>query len=416
MAPMVAASDYAFRCLVERHGADLTFTQMLHARNLVEDDTFARHHLDFPFSTECMVKSQRDCIEGMTPSSTIKHTPGPLMVQLAGHNPDLMLKASSLLLEKCDLDGIDVNFGCPQGIARKGNYGAFLLEHNVHVACDILTRLKRHFPHTLVSCKIRLPLSLNVDNVKNRILQLQNTGIDFITVHGRTLEENKTKTLACHTDLLQCAVETAEIPVIANGGIERHDDIQRLKEQTGAAAVMSSEALLETPNLFQMDSHDYSPQQRFRQQMSLAREYIQLCASYPPLPGVLGGFGSFQIVKGHLFKMLHRYLQQHADIREQLTCSTKLRDALVAVDELERRYDCAQIDWQKCPSSQPNASWYRRHWEARALVHQRGREALSTSTKTIQERKNEMKTRIARLRQERLIKNEVPTSIAGIVS
>jgi tRNA-dihydrouridine synthase len=242
---------------------------------------------------------------------------------------------------------------------------------------------------------------------------LQNTGIDFMTVHGRTLEENKTKTMACHTDMLRLAVETADIPVIANGGIERHDDIQVLRDKTGAAAVMSSEALLETPNLFQMESHDFSPQKRFQQQMSLAREYIQLCASYPPLPGVLGGFGSFQIVKGHLFKMLHRYLQQHADIREQLTCSTRLRDALVAVDELERRFhSCAKNDWQNCPSSQPSASWYRRHWEARALVHQRGREALSTSNKTIQEQKKEIKERIAKLQQERVAKNAEPTSIA----
>jgi hypothetical protein len=49
MAAMVAASDYAFPCLVEQYGADLTFTQMLHTRNIVEVVTFAPYHLDFPF-------------------------------------------------------------------------------------------------------------------------------------------------------------------------------------------------------------------------------------------------------------------------------------------------------------------------------------------------------------------------------
>lgn len=397
MAPMVAASDYAFRCLVEQHGADLTFTQMLHARNLVEDASFARYHLDFPFSPK-LVKSQQDCIEGMTASIPQTHSPGPLIVQLAGYDPEIMVRASSLLLEKCEFDGIDVNLGCPQGIARKGKYGAFLMEYNLDVACDILTNLKRHVP--IVSCKIRLPLSLQQDHVKNRILRLQDTGIDFMTVHGRTLEENKTKTSACHVDLLRLAVETADIPVIVNGGIERHDDIHILREQTGAAAVMSSEALLEMPNLFQTDSHDFSPPRRFQQQVGLAREYIQLCASYPPLQGVLGACGSFSVVRGHLFKMLHRYLQQHSDIRDQLTCSTNLRDAVVAVDELERRY--STIDWNVCLSSQPNASWYRRHRDAR--VHQRGLKPLSIMT--LEEQKKEMKERIAKLRQERLAKNE----------
>ena len=78
-----------------------------------------------------------------------------------------------------------------------------------------------------------------------------------MTIHGWTLEENKTKTSACHVDLLGLAVETANIPVIVNNGIEQHDDIHMLREQTEAVAVMSSEALLEMPNLFWIDSHDF---------------------------------------------------------------------------------------------------------------------------------------------------------------
>jgi tRNA-dihydrouridine synthase len=65
-----------------------------------------------------------------------------------------------------------------------------------------------------------LPLSLNVDNVKNFISQLQHTGIDFMTVHGPTLlEENTTKMLACYTEI-------ANIPVIGNCSMDRHDDIR----------------------------------------------------------------------------------------------------------------------------------------------------------------------------------------------
>ncbi len=40
------------------------------------------------------------------------------------------------------------------------------------------------------------------------------------------------------------------IPVVANGGIETGADAERLLRETGADAVMSSEALLENPGLF----------------------------------------------------------------------------------------------------------------------------------------------------------------------
>lgn len=117
MAPMVAASDHAFRCLVERHGVQLAFTQMLHARNLVNDPVFRLHHLDFPFSSD-LTASQESCIEGMPPSirNSEQHVAGPLIVQLAGHDPDLIVRAFDVLVEEeCEFAGIDVNLGCPQG-------------------------------------------------------------------------------------------------------------------------------------------------------------------------------------------------------------------------------------------------------------------------------------------------------------
>jgi tRNA-dihydrouridine synthase len=363
---------------------------MLHARNLVEDPTFRTNHLDFPFLGK-LTPSQHDCIEDM-PLPTIRrhhhHAPGPLIVQLAGHDPNLMVRAFDVLLkENCQFAGVDVNLGCPQSIARKGQYGAFLHEENEDLVCDILKRLRQHLPlQYSVSCKIRLPRSLKEQDIMNRIQRLVETGIDFITVHGRTLEENKTKTRGVHVDKISLAVETAgSVPVIANGGIEHYSDVHTILTTTNAAAVMSSEALLETPNLFATDSTQLSPHDVFQQQVGMAREYIDLCTLHPPLPGVLGGFGSYSIVKGHLFKMLHRYLHQHADIRDQLTASTKLVNALNVLDELQSRYG-GQDEYDACPSSKKDSSWYRRHWAANRRVHQRRKTQETVNVKSVEER------------------------------
>jgi tRNA-dihydrouridine synthase 1 len=49
----------------------------------------------------------------------------PLIFQLSGNNPDLCLEAARMVEEF--VDGVDLNLGCPQRIASRSGYGAFLM-------------------------------------------------------------------------------------------------------------------------------------------------------------------------------------------------------------------------------------------------------------------------------------------------
>jgi tRNA-dihydrouridine synthase len=391
MAPMVAASDYPFRYFLRKHcDVDLTFTQMLHCNKFLTDSSFRQGHLDLweaGVKYPDLLPSQLACLGDLPaptrdPSET--ESEAPLIVQLAGNNPEEVVAGANMILDHTNgkVSGLDLNCGCPQNIAKKGNYGAFLMERDFQRVCDILRALRRSMPEsTAVSAKIRLPS--DDATLKERLPRLMETGINFLTIHGRTIHENKTKVKGCHVDRIRLAIETAhernpDFPVIANGGMEFYDDIQSILTETGAVAAMSSEALLETPNIFLEGSMGLNPRERLEKQLSFAKDYLNICANVmPPLPGVLGmkTNGSISVIRGHVFKFLYRYLDDQTDLRDRLAGDRSMKTIAQAQDivaELESRYlHIPDEELLAYRSSSPEASWYRRHRKPDRRVHQK---------------------------------------------
>ena len=102
LAPMVNQSELAFRLLARRHGAQLCYTPMLHAANFASDEVYRQDNFD-PHPSD-----------------------RPLVVQFCGDVPATLLAAARHVEARCD--AVEINCGCPQGIARRGHYGAFLLD------------------------------------------------------------------------------------------------------------------------------------------------------------------------------------------------------------------------------------------------------------------------------------------------
>ena len=103
LAPMVDQSEPAFRLLCRKYGAQLCYTPMVNARHFMSN---ARY--------------RRECVQ------TWPAADRPLVAQLAGDD-EASLVPCALAFARLGVDGVDLNLGCPQAIARKGHYGAFLL-------------------------------------------------------------------------------------------------------------------------------------------------------------------------------------------------------------------------------------------------------------------------------------------------
>jgi len=304
-APMVDQSELAFRMLTRRHGTNLCYTPMLHSRLTVEDKTYLRDN----FST---------CPEDR-----------PLFVQFCANDPDTLLKAAQMVEDQCD--AVDINLGCPQGIARKGHYGSFLLGEP-----ELIGRMVENLAKNLkvpVTCKIRiLPKE---EDTMHLVKTIVNAGCSLLTVHGRTKEQNKQKVGKCDWDMIRKIKQSVNIPVFANGGIYNYEDAIKCLEYTGVDGVMSSESLLENPALFSGKVKDLD---------SLAMEYLEICKTYATDPAY---------IRPHLFKMLYTGLMQYTDLREDLTKAKTLEELSIITKKV--------YEFRKLENPEIKIGWYLRY-------------------------------------------------------
>jgi len=326
VAPMVHQSELAFRMLTRKYNAQLCFTPMLHSRLYTESSKYRETN----FHT---------CPKDR-----------PLFVQFCGDNEHTLLEAAKYVEDKCD--AVDLNLGCPQGIARKGHYGAFLLEEP-----ELLQRIVRHLSANLkipVTCKIRL-LKTREKSIELAKM-LVDAGAKVLTIHGRTKEEKKQFIGKCDWDTIRAIREAVDVPVIANGGIGRFEDIQKCLDVTKCHGVMSSEAVLENPSLFAGEEND-KKMTVLERQFQIAREFLDLVDKYPP--------SSFRHAKKHIIQFLFGVYMEHKEKIQKLFICVNTNEIREHLKEMETLLggdlSCTKISLQLAGDTCDEGVWYARH-------------------------------------------------------
>lgn len=226
-APMVDQSELAWRLLVKRHGCDLAFTQMILSKCFLSSKSYQYACSDWKdytiLSNSSITQSQLSQKFRITEkeASTLDKN---LIVQLAGNNPEVVIKAGRLVQSRAS--AIDLNLGCPQNTARKGNYGSHLLQDST-LTLHILSKMVEN-----LDCPITAKIRVydNDDRTVQLCRDFEKIGVSMITVHGRTVEANKLFVGTCDWNVIRKIKEAVNIPVIANGGIGNYDDINRCFE------------------------------------------------------------------------------------------------------------------------------------------------------------------------------------------
>lgn len=319
VAPMVDGSELAWRILARRHGAELCYTPMIHSRMYAFQDKAPGKDKfrQTAFNQRCGEEGAYE-IELTAPSTAAeertgpKDTDRPLIAQFCGDDPELLLGAANDIAHK--VDAVDLNLGCPQGIAKKGHYGSFL-QDEWHLIFELINTLHR-------KCKVPVTAKMRVFNDPERTVayaqMLERAGAQIITVHGRTRDMRAQQTGLADWEQIKLVKECVRVPVIANGNVLLPQDMDDVLAATGADGLMSAEGHLCNPALFATslpaatpESHILTPIPTHPRVIDLAREYLDILASLKtPTVG--------SAVRGHMFKMLYPALAMHPQFRPRL--------------------------------------------------------------------------------------------------
>ena len=229
LAPMEDVTDIGFRTLCRKMGASMVYSEF------VSCDALTRY-----------VKSTLQKLN-------VNEEERPVAIQIYGKDPEAMADAARIVEETSHPDVIDINFGCPvKKIAGKGA-GAGLLQ-NVPLMLEIARRVVSA-TKTPVTAKTRLGWDMNQIIIPTLAEQLQDCGIQALTIHGRTRSQMYNG--EANWDFIREVKDNPRvtIPIIGNGDINSPEKAVNAFEVFHVDAVMVGRATFGRPWIFK-EMHD----------------------------------------------------------------------------------------------------------------------------------------------------------------
>ena len=251
LAPMEDVTDQSFRQICREQGADMVYTEFVSADALVRN------------------------IASTTRKLHIAPAERPAAIQIYGKEVAPMVEAAKIAAQ-AKPDVLDINFGCPvKKVASKGA-GAGLLR-NIPLMLQI-TREVVKAVNVPVTAKTRLGWDHDHKIIVELAEQLQDCGIQALTIHGRTRSQMYNGE-ADWTLIGEVKNNPRmHIPIIGNGDITSPQKLAEYYNRYGVDGIMVGRAAIGCPWIFREMKEFLRtgeiPQISNREKMSLIRRQI----------------------------------------------------------------------------------------------------------------------------------------------
>lgn len=252
LAPMEDVTDASFRYICKEFGADVMYTEFVSSDGLIRD---ARKSLEklktFPYER-------------------------PIGIQIYGHIPEAMVEAAKMA-EEAQPSFIDINFGCPVNKIANRGAGSGMMRYPDKMV-DITRRVVEAVKLP-VTVKTRLGWDENSKIIVELAEQLQETGIEALTIHGRTRAQLY-KGEADWTLIGEIKRNPRmRIPIIGNGDITTDIQAKEAFERYGVDGVMIGRATYGRPWIFREIKHfletgEHMPPLTVEEKVDLAKRHL----------------------------------------------------------------------------------------------------------------------------------------------
>jgi len=252
LAPMEDVTDASFRYICKEFGADVMYTEFISSDGLIRD---ARKSLEklktYPYER-------------------------PIGIQIYGHIPDAMVEAA-IMAEEAKPSFIDINFGCPVNKIANRGAGSGMMRYP-----DKMIEITRRVVEAVklpVTVKTRLGWDENSKIIAELAEQLQDTGIQALTIHGRTRSQLY-RGEADWTLIGEIKKNSRmKIPIIGNGDITTPEGAAEAFEKFGVDGVMIGRATYGRPWIFKEIKHylatgEHMPPLTVEEKVDLAKRHL----------------------------------------------------------------------------------------------------------------------------------------------
>lgn len=228
LAPMEDVTDSSFRLICKEQGADMVYTEFVSADALIRN------------------------INSTTRKLHINDAERPAAIQIYGKEVDTMVEAA-IIAEQANPDILDINFGCPvKKVASKGAGSGML--RDIPKMLEI-TRAVVNAVKIPVTVKTRLGWDVENKIITTLSEQLQDCGIQALTIHGRT----RSQMYMGEADwTLIGEVKNnprINIPIIGNGDVTTPEKIKEYYDRYGVDGIMVGRASIGAPWIFKEMKH-----------------------------------------------------------------------------------------------------------------------------------------------------------------